>query len=204
MAGVVNGYYYFAIWVSRFAYLNILWILFTILGLGIFGFMPATVAMFSVVRKWNMGERDVAIFSLFWQSYRQEFVKANGLGMILVGIGYLLSIEFQILSTQNSLLYVIVRLSVLVIAFLYIILLLYFFPIFVHFNLKPLHYLKWPFIIGMIHPILTIFLMVSLGILHYLTFTTIPALLFFFGGSVTAFILMWGASQTFSKYEASW
>ena len=203
MSGFINGYYTFSVWITRLAYLNFLWVIFTLLGLGLFGIMPATVAMFAVVRKWNMGEKDIAIFKLFWQTYRQEFVKANVFGLILFGLGYILSIEFQIISTQTSLTYLIVRFSILAIALLYVIILLYFFPIFVHFNLRTLHYLKWPFIIGVIHPILTVFLFISIGLLHYVTFITVPALLFFFGASVTAFIIMWGVSKTFSKYEAS-
>ena len=203
MSGFINGYYTFSVWITRLAYLNFLWVIFTLLGLGLFGIMPATVAMFAVVRKWNMGEKDIAIFKLFWQTYRQEFVKANVFGLILFGLGYILSIEFQIISTQTSLTYLIVRFSILAIALLYVIILLYFFPIFVHFNLRNLHYLKWPFIIGVIHPILTVFLFISIGLLHYVTFITVPALLFFFGASVTAFIIMWGVSKTFSKYEAA-
>ncbi|TQS71080.1 DUF624 domain-containing protein [Ornithinibacillus gellani] len=203
MSGFINGYYTFSVWITRLAYLNFLWVIFTLLGLGLFGIMPATVAMFAVVRKWNMGEKDIAIFKLFWQTYRQEFVKANVFGLILFGLGYILSIEFQIISTQTSLTYLIVRFSILAIALLYVIILLYFFPIFVHFNLRTLHYLKWPFIIGVIHPILTVFLFISIGLLHYVTFITVPALLFFFGASVTAFIIMWGVSKTFSKYEAA-
>ena len=138
MSGFINGYYTFSVWITRLAYLNFLWVIFTLLGLGLFGIMPATVAMFAVVRKWNMGEKDIAIFKLFWQTYRQEFVKANVFGLILFGLGYILSIEFQIISTQTSLTYLIVRFSILAIALLYVIILLYFFPIFVHFNLKSL------------------------------------------------------------------
>lgn len=203
MSGFIQGYYQFSVWVTRLAYLNLLWILFSLLGLILFGLMPATVAMFAVVRKWNMGEKDIAIFPLFWKTYKKEFIKANGLGLILLGIGYLLSVEFQIISTQTSLGYLIGRFTILAIGLLYIIILLYFFPIFVHFKLKTIHYLKWPFIIGIIHPVLTLFLFVCIGLLHYITFITFPALLFLFGASITAFIIMWGASQTFSKYEVS-
>jgi len=84
---------------------------------------------------------------------------------------------------------------------LYAVLLIYFFPIFVHFNLKMTDYFKWPFIIGIVHPILTLFLIVGTSIVFYITFITIPAILFFFGGSATAFFIMWGVSKTFTKLE---
>lgn len=201
MKGFVKGYYTLAVWITRFAYVNLLWVMFTILGLLIFGFIPATVAMFSVVRKWIVGDKDIAIFKVFWDSYKSEFLKANLIGYILFIIGYLLTIEFQILRAQESLVYLIASYGVIAVFILYFIVLLYFFPIFVHFNLKAIHYIKWPLIVGIVHPILTIFLTVAVISINYITFLTIPALLFFFGGSVTAFIIMWGASKTFSKYE---
>ena len=201
MTSIAQGYYTISVWITRFAYVNILWIAFTILGLGLFGLMPATVAMFAVVRKWNLGEQDIAIFPLFWKTYRQEFVKANGLGFLLAAIGYLLTIEFQILGTQTSLIYQMVQFSVVVILILFVMVVAYFFPIYVHFNLKSMDYIKWPFIIGIIHPILTVVLLVGIGLLLSITFYSLPALLFLFGGSVTAYILMWGVSKTFAKYE---
>lgn len=201
MNGFVAGYYRFAVWVTRFAYLNILWVLFSLFGLVFFGLLPATSAMFAVVRKWINGETDIPIFQTFWKSYRKEFMKINLLGYLIILIGYLLTIEFQILRTQEHIAYFFASFGVIGLFFIYFIVLLYFFPIFVHFNLKPFQYVKWSLVIGVSHPILTIFLLGVVLALLYFTFMTIPALLFFFGGSITAYILMWGASQTFSKYE---
>ena len=201
MHGFIAGYYKFSVWAMRLAYVNLLWIVFTILGLGIFGFMPATTGMFAVIRKWNMGDDEIPIFATFWQSYKQEFIKVNILGILLFAIGYLLIVEFQILRMQDSVLYQIVSFGVLVSLFIYTIVLTYFFPIFVHFNLKITDYLKWPFIIGIIHPILTVVLIGGMAVLYYIALMTVPAILFFFGGSITAFIIMWGASKSFSKYE---
>ncbi|MBU5465740.1 DUF624 domain-containing protein [Virgibacillus sp. MSJ-26] len=201
LEGFVSGYYKFSVWLVRFAYLNFLWVLFTILGLGVFGLMPATTAMFTVVRKWLMGENDIAVFKTFWASYRSDFLKTNILGIILFLMGYVLIMEFRILQLQESVIYFIVSFGVLAIFILYAVLLIYFFPIFVHFNLKMTDYFKWPFIIGIVHPILTLFLIVGTSIVFYITFITIPAILFFFGGSATAFFIMWGVSKTFTKLE---
>lgn len=201
MHGFVAGYYTFCVWLMRLAYLNFLWMLFSVLGLFIFGLMPATTAMFAVVRKWIMGEEDIPIFPTFWGTYRKDFFKTNILGVILFLIGYMLIMEFKILRLQEDSLYIMVSFSVLAILILYVIVLTYFFPIYVHFNLEITDYLKWPFIVGIVHPILTLFLIVGTLLLTYVTFMTIPALLFFFGGSAIAFFIMWGVSKTFPKYE---
>lgn len=203
MNSFVNGYYQFAVWAMRLAYLNILWFVFTLVGLFFFGLMPATAGMFAVVRKWVSGDTDIPVFKTFWKSYRQEFLKANLLGYILAGIGYLLYIELQILRAQENMVYFVASYGVIALFIVLLIVLLYSFPIFVHFNISTLQNIKWAFVIGVIHPILTISLIAILLFVHYVTFITIPALLFFFGGSVTAFILTWGASKTFTKYEPS-
>lgn len=201
MKGFVGGYYKFCLWAMRFAYVNILWIVFSIAGLLLFGFLPATAAMFAVVRKWVLKEDDIPIFATFWKAFRREFIKANVMGYILFAIGYVLSIELHVLQEQENIVYLIASFGIVALLLIYGIVVLYFFPIFVHFNLKAYHYFKWPFVIGVIHPILTICLAVFVLVVIYLTYTLIPALLIFFGGSITAYILMWGVSKTFPKYE---
>lgn len=63
----------FSEWLFRLMWTNLLWIGFTILGLGIFGIMPATVAMFTVVRKWQMHETEISIWSVFKETYFKEW-----------------------------------------------------------------------------------------------------------------------------------
>lgn len=201
MEGLTNGFIRITERILRFAYLNLLWVIFTLLGLVVFGFMPATTAMFSVVRKWSMGKVDVPIFQTFWMHYRGSFLKANLLGGVLLVIGYILYIEFSILRTQESLVYYIASFGIITQMVIYIIILMYILPIFVHFDLKITQYFKWSFIIGIIHPILTVVLLVGINLIYFMTFKTIPALIFLFGGSFTAFIIMRGASLTFSKFE---
>lgn len=202
MQGFALGYYKIAVHVTRLAYLNLLWVVFTLVGLIIFGIMPATAAMFSVTRKWVLGEPDIPIFETFWKTYRKEFVKTNVFGIFFMISIYLLIIEFNILFSQPSMVYKIASFGVVAIFILYAIVLTFFFPIYVHFNLKATDYIKWPFIIGMVHPILTVVMIVGTGILFYAVYTIIPGLLFFFGGSVAAYILTAGAAMTFDKYES--
>lgn len=200
MQGIVSGYYQVSIWICRFVYLNVLWIAFTLLGMIVFGFMPATTAMFAVVRKWVAGEADISIYYTFWKSYKREFVNSNGAGFVLMLIGYLLIMEFRILRSQESIEYFIASYGVVALMIIYGIVLLYFFPIFVHFKLKNFQVVKWSFIIGVVHPILTIFLAVIVCSVLYLLWITVPALVFFVGGSLLAFIISWGTSKAFGKY----
>lgn len=202
MNGFVSGYYKFAVWVTRLAYLNILWVAFTIVGLGLFGLMPSTMAMFAVARKWVMGERDIPIFKTFWDTYKKDFVKTNGIGLIIFTAIYILVIEFRILFNHEQLIYNLAAFGVVAIAILLAIVLTYIFPIYVHFNLRVRDYFTWPLVIGITHPILTVVLTVGIGALYYIVYNIIPVIVFLFGGSVAAYLLTLGGQQVFYKYEA--
>lgn len=202
MQGLAKGYYKFAVHITRLAYLNLLWVVFTLLGLIIFGFMPATAAMFSVTRKWVLGEPDIPIFKTFWKTYREEFFKLNVYGIILMVSVYLLVIGFNILFFHPSVVYKIASFGIVAIFILYAIVLTYFFPIYVHFDLKKgTDYVKWPFVIGIVHPILTLVLIVGISLLVYAVYSVFPGILFFFAASVVAYIITYGAAATFDKYE---
>src|SRR5699024_1115589 len=120
MDGIANGFYKVAEKITRFAYVNILWIAFTMAGLGILGFFPATAAMFAVIRKWGQGYDDIKVFPTFLETYKKEFKKANIVGYILFLIGYLLTIEFQILRNHGDLAYMIASYGVIALFVLYI------------------------------------------------------------------------------------
>jgi uncharacterized membrane protein YesL len=59
---VTNGVYRFCEWVTRLAYLNLLWIMFSLAGLVVFGVMPSTIAMYTVTRRWLTEDVDIPIF----------------------------------------------------------------------------------------------------------------------------------------------
>ncbi|MEH7253744.1 DUF624 domain-containing protein, partial [Neobacillus niacini] len=64
----------FAIWMLKVAYLNVLWISFTLVGLGLFGLFPSTGAMYTIVQKWLRKEPVEKIFHTFWNIYKKEFI----------------------------------------------------------------------------------------------------------------------------------
>src|SRR5690625_1946818 len=92
--GPMGGFYTLANWIMRLAYVNILWIAFSLVGIIILGFFPATIGMFTVIRKWIQGDGDIPIFTTFWATYKKEFLKSNLLGLFLSLIGYILYIDF--------------------------------------------------------------------------------------------------------------
>ncbi|MBJ4025770.1 DUF624 domain-containing protein [Salmonella enterica subsp. enterica serovar Derby] len=63
---LANGFYRFCEWLMRLAYLNLLWIGFTLAGAVIFGLAPATAAMFAVTRQWTLGKTVSRCFRRFF------------------------------------------------------------------------------------------------------------------------------------------
>src|SRR5690625_4340499 len=92
--GVMGAVYQIADKVSKLAYINLLWILFSLMGLLAFGIFPATIAMFTVLRKMVL-KQDFNMFSVFWKTYKKEFLKGNLLGIMLVTVNVITYLSFS-------------------------------------------------------------------------------------------------------------
>lgn len=196
--GHLTRLYVICDWIARLAYINLLWIGFSLAGLILFGFMPATVAMFTIIRKWIMGENDFSIFQTFWQTYKTEFLKSNVLGGILMIIGGLLLLDLRISQSGTTAFSLIMSLLMISGLFILFLMVLYALPIFVHFNLSIFNIMKTAFVLSISQPIFTIVMIVG-SIAVYFMVINIPGLIPFFGGSLLAFIIMWSASLCFNK-----
>lgn len=184
--------------ISRMAYVNLLWIFFTIIGLGVFGFMPATVALFTVIRKWIMGDKDIPVFKTFWEAYRKEFFKSNLFGLVLFVIGYIIYIDLLLLPTGGM--YMLLRAAIFSCGILFAIVLLYIFPIYVHYDWNRRTHIKYALLIGASHPHFTLLILIGIAILYYVS-VTIPGLIPFFSISILAYIVMWTSYQVIKKME---
>src|SRR5699024_5793217 len=182
---ILNGWdklYSIATWVFNVVYLNLLWILFSIIGLVFFGLFPATAAMFAIVRKWIiLGERDFNIFTIFWSFYRKDFLKLNGFALFFFIIGYFIYfiISFFLLFPYSiHLLYQVMIILTLV----YGMTLLYFFPVYVHFKLGFFQYIRQAFLLAVISPLEVIGVIVVAAIL-FAFIVWIPGIIPLFSGS---------------------
>ena len=79
--GFLRKIYDISAWITRLMYVNLLWILFMLAGLIVMGVFPSTTAMFSVTRKWILGETDTPVFHTFWKAYKQNFLQSNLVGL---------------------------------------------------------------------------------------------------------------------------
>jgi uncharacterized membrane protein YesL len=199
MNGAIGGFYRLCDWIMKLAYINILWISFSLLGLIVFGLFPATAAMFVIVRKILMDKDEIPILKTFWESYKSEFLKSNILGLILIIAGYILYIDILFLRNTTGFINLLYY-PTLVLSLGFVLTLLYVFPTFVHFDQGILQVIKNAFVIMLMNPLSTV-LMVIGSCAVYLLMTTIPGLIPLFSGSILSFVIMWASFFAFSRIK---
>ncbi|SHM53082.1 YesL family protein [Gracilibacillus kekensis] len=184
--------------IVRTAYINILVIVFSLLGLIVFGFFPAIIAAFSIFRKWFTGYSDISITRNFWRVYKREFVRSNLVGFIIVLVGGLLYINMSIAEVIQHDGIRLTYYPLLLVNILFLGMLIYLLPMYVHFDMKLVELFKNAFLCMFAMPLLTIVLVVTIVMLYFL-FTIIPGLLPFFGFSLFILVMMKGALISFER-----
>ncbi|SFM11577.1 Uncharacterized membrane protein YesL [Gracilibacillus orientalis] len=201
MFGLSNVIYKTCNWIMLFAYVNVLWWVFTLVGLGIFGLFPATIATFTVVRKWIIDKEDsVYIFKLFVSTYKQLFVQSNAIGLVLIIFGLILYTDFNYINQSNGMFINAMTLVFSIILVLFAVISLFIFPVYVHYKASFIQYFKFACVIGMINPIIT-FVMFAVIFLSVFLSTAIPFLIPFFSISITSYLLMELSNKAFRKVE---
>ncbi len=197
---MVWRFYEIANWIMRIVLLNVMWMIFTLLGLGIFGFFPATAAMFTIVRKWLLGEKDIAVVKTFWHAYKTNFVQINIIGFVMGLIGLILYVDFRFFQASEYVVLSLLNFFIIFAAFIYFAVVLYLFPLYVHFKCNTMEYIKRSFIIVLGKPLHSIMMIVG-SYLVYVVVSMMPVLILFISGSLLSIVLMWIALKTFPTYE---
>jgi uncharacterized membrane protein YesL len=199
---IFNAIFQIIIWIYRIIYLNVLWIVFTLLGLGLFGMGPATASLFTIERKWLLGEAKYThIFKTFWLHYKNDFIKTNIMGIPIIIIGLILFADFHIVFKLPGIWRFVLYMITLAISFLYLLTLVFLFPVFVHYNMKTTgQYLKNALLIGISQIMIFIKLSLCLAVVGLL-FWGIPVLAPLLGVSLCGLIIMWNANRAFEKIK---
>lgn len=180
----------FSEWIYRLTALNLLWILFTVAGLVVFGAAPATAAAFRVVYSWQYGEETgTSMFRLFVQTFKKRFFSANALFLILLLAGAFiysnLYLAFRIDHPAAS-----ISIGIgFFLAVMYATIIIYSLALSVHSNLGVFRSMKFALIYGISFPFDTIALLLSGFILFWLASLT-PVVHLFFTASILTYVIM--------------
>ncbi|WP_194287350.1 YesL family protein [Gracilibacillus oryzae] len=188
MNGFFRHFYTFGYWLAKMMILNICWIAFTLLGLGLFGIAPASLALTNIVHKWFAEGTEVPILKEFWSAYKKNFVKANGLFFVWILISLFLYMDYFISKNYIQSFYFHIILMLLIA--ISIASFAHFLIVFVRYELPFFHYFKQALLIALARPMETIAMFVSLIILYYL-YSFLPVLTAFVGVSLTLYPILW-------------
>jgi uncharacterized membrane protein YesL len=195
LRGVIGGVYEICEWIMRLAYVNLLWLFFTLLGLGVLGFFPATSAMFTLVRGWLRGQ-EFKVFHAFWRSCRENWIDANLMGYFLLAVGILLYVDIRLMQSFNHPFFDLLSFAVMGFGFLYLVVLLYAFPLFAHVRLRKREEIRLALFAGMKHPLLTLILLAGIAMIALIN-AVFPGLIPFLSGSAVCLVLMWAVLRIF-------
>lgn len=155
----------FSKWIVKLAYLNVLWITFTLVGFVLLGWAPATVSSFTVMRRW-LNKEEFTTLPFFWKTYKKEFIKSNVSGSLnLLTLLILLSNIYILSLTENDLVpvFMIGNWSML---FLYSIFIVLFYPMYTIYKASLLDIYKKTLFVALIKlpfPVLMLLLCFAWG-----------------------------------------
>jgi uncharacterized membrane protein YesL len=187
-------------WITRLAYINVLWIGFSFLGILVFGLFPATFAMFAATRDWIKEDSDTPVFSAFWKRYKGDFWKANGIGWLMTGLGIVLYLDYLYFSSSATTLLFLLKSFTMMLVFVYVLIFTMLFPVFVHYKVSIKNLFKNALFIPMLHPVKSIVMILGAATIGY-TILIFPSLIPFFGGSLTTLYITWIAQTMFLKID---
>ncbi|MGG1676195.1 YesL family protein [Neobacillus sp. NRS-1170] len=199
--GLMGKFNHFAEKLMRIAQFQMLWVVFSLCGGVILGIMPATVGLYTVMRKWMVGNAENRSFvKLYWTTFRKEFWKANALGFAITIAGVLIYLNFSLIRFSHGVTYWFLLIFVFMLCILFIILLLFIFPVYAHFDTKFGRYFSISLLIGVSFPFHTLLMVVgNYGL--YLLFMTVPGFIPIFSVSLFSFFSMWVSMKVFKSMD---
>ena len=200
MKNIMKQFNWLSEWVMNLFILQFLWLGGTLIGGVILGLAPATTALFAYLRKLKRQETKFSLFQYYVQSYKENLKNSLviGFGFLLAGVIGLIYSQFLSQTTDSWVAYT--HIFIYLILFLMGLLLLYIFPVYVHFDLRLRSLLKTTFFIMMTSMKWNLPLILTL-IATGLIFIRFAVVFLFFGASVPAFIILAYCMRAFEDFD---
>ena len=210
-AGLMGGLYAISEWIMKFSMINLFWILFNIpivfLLLNLLFieqkealpfllipiillmpilFFPATTAMFGMVRGWiSKDEGSSHLFKSYWGYYKENYKRSALIGLILTIAWMIWAADVYYFFNDNN--------SIMMFLFIIMGIILYVFSInlfsvTVHYHMKLFTALKNTLLLTIGSPVLFIAVVISSGVVLYISLNVFRFFLPFLTGSLIAFL----------------
>ncbi|MCF2943226.1 YesL family protein [Paenibacillus tarimensis] len=225
MRGLMGGFYKISEWIMRLSVTNVLWVICSlpflylllvplffsqtieqlISGLLVsalaapFFFFPATAALFTVARKWVMGEVEAPLLKTFFRGYKENYVKSMLGGLLYTLIFVIIGVDYWVyysgMEGLQLLSYIFMGIGILLVISLF-----NFFSMIVHYHMKTVQLVKNAILITIGRPIRAVSTVViaAAAIFISINFTFLFP---FFTGSVIAYMAFFNFYQVFLKLK---
>jgi uncharacterized membrane protein YesL len=192
-----NTVYTICDWVARLAYINLLWILFTLSGFIFFGFFPATIALLATLRQF-IRKNHPPVFKTFWHYYKKEFFNSNKLGLIITVIGLILYMNITFLqSTANNMSFYLFYSSI-ILSGIYLLIICYTLASYVEVEQQLGVHLKNALLITISNPIPSLFIIFGFAAVYFAV-TYLSGLGFFFSVSILGLVILSSANMAYKN-----
>lgn len=179
--------------ISNFFLLNLLWLT---ASLPLVTLFPATAAMFGVVRDWT-AKKENGIFRPFLSHFKENFKQSFLFGMLFFVFAVVFVIDFFIIDELEAVMSVLVMSLLFVLGLIAAFVLVYLFPVMVHYRLSMKGIVKNAFFYSVMFFPTTIVSLLLVSAMILLVFFIPVSFIFVF--SITAYLVFLMCHRSFKK-----
>lgn len=226
--GLMGGFYKITEWIMRISGSNLLWLIcsspfifvaftkwimlgdpaaqpeyFLYLVMGVlapFTVFPATAALFSVARKWVMGESDLSVVKVYFKGYKENYKQSMLGGIFYTLLIVIMIVDYNVYMKEFQNLQI-VGMIMLVLLLVLFVSLFNFFSLVAHYHLKVTLLIKNSIILTLISPLRVLYTVVFTIVLAIVTLK-FPWLIMFGFGSLTAYMAFFNFNAAYNKLQA--
>ncbi|MBT2734429.1 YesL family protein [Bacillus sp. ISL-7] len=196
--GILNKFHSLSTWISNLAYINILWLTFTLLGGVLLGIFPATIAMFFIIKRMFLEKSDFSIIKEFTILYKKEFKKSNLLFFPFILLAIIIAADIRFISSLDFAFNSLVVKLFYVLLFLLAMIFLYSLVVYIYGARGKKEIFKSSLYILFHNPMTNLYILTGLLLLHFLTLK-VAGLSVVFSGSVFSLIVLMIVQKTAKK-----
>jgi uncharacterized membrane protein YesL len=193
--GLLNKFYSLSTWIYNLAYINILWLTFTLLGGVVLGIFPSTIAMFFIIKRMFLEKSDFSIIKEFTLLYKKEFKKSNLLFFPFILLAIIVAADIRFISSLdfafNSLLVQLFYVLLFLLAMIFI----YSLVVYIYGARGKKEIFKKSFSLLLNNPMTNLYILTWLLLLHFLTMK-VAGLSLLFSGSVFSLTVLLTVQKT--------
>ncbi len=194
---VDSKFYRYAVFATNLLLLNLVWL---VCCLPIVTIAPATVALFGVVKTWQV-KQEYAVFDPFVRHFKRNLLQRSLFGTLWLLFGVVIVSNFVLVTRFGTTLQFIVIAATTFIGLIYLLTSLFLPPVLVTYHLSLMRTLKYALILSMARLSVTMLCLLIVASIVLLTY--LVPLLLLIAGSVTASLVYRLCRGVFDTIEAS-